>query len=159
ILLQYLYHVPYGSNDPLFGKDIGFYLFSLPVYIQIKNWMMITLFLGALFSGAIYWLHRDIEYDAHHRSISQTENRHGPALLGLFFGVKAASYWLDRYLLLYSDNGVVVGASYTDIHVRLPVLWFLMVASIVAALAAWVNLRTRTWQIPAAAILLVVISS
>jgi len=159
ILLKYLYHVPYGSNDPLYGKDIGFYLFSLPVYVQIKNWMMITLFLSALLAGAIYWLHGDIEYNAYHRSMSQTAIAHGSALLGLFFAVKAASYWLDRYLLLYGDNGVVVGASYTDIHVRLPVLWFLMVASIVAALAAWVNLRAPTWQVPAAAILLVVISS
>jgi uncharacterized membrane protein (UPF0182 family) len=159
VLLQYLYHVPFGSNDPLYGKDIGFYLFSLPVYIQVKNWMMITLILSALFAGAIYWLYGDIEYSAHHRSISQTAIAHGSALLGLFFAVKAASYLLDRYLLLYGDNGVVVGASYTDIHVRLPVLWFLMVASIVAALAAWVNLRTQTWQVPAAAILLVVVSS
>jgi uncharacterized membrane protein (UPF0182 family) len=159
ILLQYLYHVPYGWNDPLYGKDIGFYLFSLPAYIQIKNWMMLTLILSALFAGAIYWLHGDIEYGAHNRSMSETAIAHGSALLGLFFAVKAGSYWLDRYLLLYGDNGVVVGASYTDIHVQLPVLWFLIVASIVAALAACANLRMHTYRVPAAAILLVLISS
>ncbi len=158
-LLRYLYHVPYGSNDPLFGKDIGFYLFSLPVYIQIKNWIMITLLLSVLFAGAIYWLYGDIEYGPNDRSMSRTAIAHGSALLGFFFAAKAASYWLDRYLLLYGDNGVVVGASYTDIHVRLPVLWFLMVACIVAALAALVNLRMQTWQVPAAAMLLVVIGS
>jgi uncharacterized protein len=159
ILLQYLYHVPYGSNDPLYGKDIGFYLFSLPAYIQFKNWMMLTLILSALFAGAIYWLHGDIEYGPHHRSMSGTAIAHGSALLGLFFAVKAASYGLDRYLLLYGDNGVVVGASYTDIHVQLPVLWFMVVTSIVAAFAAWANLRMRTYRLPAAAILLVIISS
>jgi uncharacterized protein len=158
-LLQYLYQVPYGANDPLYGKDIGFYLFSLPAYVQIKNWMMITLILSALFAGAIYWLHGDIEYGAHSRSMSGTAIAHGSALLGFFFAVKAASYGLDRYLLLYGDNGVVVGASYTDIHVQLPILWFLIVASIVAALAAWANLRMRTYRIPAAAFLLVVFSS
>ena len=155
-LLQYLYQVPYGSNDPLYGKDIGFYLFSLPAYIQIKNWMMLTLILSALFAGAIYWVHGDIEYGAHNRSMSGTVIAHGSALLGLFLAVKAASYALDRYLLLYGDNGVVVGASYTDIHVQLPVLWFLIVVCIVAALAAWANVRLRTYRIPAAAILLVI---
>jgi uncharacterized membrane protein (UPF0182 family) len=158
-LLQYLYHVAYGRNDPVYGKDIGFYLFSLPAYIQIKNWMMLTLILSALFAGAIYWLYGDIEFDAHHRSVSETAITHGSALLGLFFAAKAGSYALDRYLLLYGDNGVVVGASYTDIHVQLPVLWFLIVASIVAALAAWINLRMHTYRVLGAAILLVVISS
>ena len=80
---------------------------------------------------------------------------HGSVLLGFFFAVKAWSYGLDRYLLLYGDNGVVVGASYTDIHVGLPVLWLLIGLSIVAAFAAWANVRVRTYRIPAAAAVLV----
>ena len=159
ILLQYLYQVPYGANDPLYGKDIGFYLFSLPAYVQIKNWMMLVLILSALFAGAIYWLHGDIEYGSYQRSMSETAIAHGSMLLGSLLAVKAWSYALDRYLLLYGDNGVVVGASYTDIHVQLPVLWFLIIVSVVAALAAWANLRMRTYRLPAAAILLVVASS
>jgi uncharacterized membrane protein (UPF0182 family) len=154
-LLQYLYQAPYGANDPLYGKDIGFYLFSLPVYIQFKNWMMLTLMLSALFAGAIYWLHGDIEYDAHTRSISPVAIAHGSALLGLFFAVKAGSYVLDRYLLLYGDNGVVVGASYTDVHVQLPFLWLLVALSIIAALFSWTNIRLRTYWLPGVAILLV----
>ena len=62
VFLRYLYHVPYGANDPLYDKDIGFYLFSLPVYVVTKNWMLLTLFLSALFAGAVYWVHGDIEY-------------------------------------------------------------------------------------------------
>ena len=58
--------------------------------------------------------------------MSPTAIAHGSVLLGFFFAVKAWSYGLDRYLLLYGDNGVVVGASYTDIHVELPVLWLLI---------------------------------
>src|SRR6202158_754408 len=52
--LQFLYHVHYGADDPLYNKDIGFYLFVLPAYILIKNWMVLTLVLGALFAGSIY---------------------------------------------------------------------------------------------------------
>jgi len=159
ILLQYLYHVAFGTNDPLYGKDIGFYVFSLPIYIQIKNWMLLTLLLSALFAAAIYWLHGDIEFDAHRRSISPTVVAHGSALLGFAFATKAWSYFLDRYLLLYGDNGVVVGASYTDIHVRLPVLWLLIGFSGVAAFAAWTNLRMQSYRLPLAAILLLILSS
>ena len=155
LFLRFLYQVPYGANDPLYGNDISFYLFTLPAYIQIKNWMLLTLFLSALFAGAIYWVHGDIEYAAQRRSMSPTAIAHGSALLGFFFAVKALSYGLDRYLLLYGDNGVVVGASYTDIHVALPVLWLLIGLSIVAAFAAWANVRVRTYRIPAAAAMLV----
>jgi uncharacterized membrane protein (UPF0182 family) len=157
--LRFLYQVPYGADDPLYNKDIGFYLFSLPACILIKNWMLLTLVLSGLFAGTIYWVHGEIEYDIHHRSMSPTVIAHGSALLGILFAVKAWSYGLDRYLLLYGDNGVVVGASYTDIHVGLPGLWLMVGLSIIAALAAWANLRVRTYRLPAAAVMLVVIGT
>ena len=155
IFLQFLYHVPYGADDPLYNKDIDFYLFALPAYILVKNWMLLTLVLSALFAGTIYWVHGEIEYDIHHRSMSPTVIAHGSALIGLLFAVKAWSYGLDRYLLLYGDNGVVVGASYTDINVGLPGLWLLIGLSIIAAFVAWANLRVRTYRLLAAAFILV----
>ena len=159
VFLQFLYRVPFGADDPLYNKDISFYLFVLPAYIIIKNWMLLTLVLSALFAGMIYRVHGDIEYDIHHRSVSPTAIAHGSALLGLLFVVEAASYGLDRYLLLYGDNGVVVGASYTDVHVKLPVLWLLIGISIVAAFAAWANVWMRTYRLPVAATLLVIIGT
>src|SRR6202035_3511068 len=95
VFLQFFYHVPYGAGDPLYNKDISFYLFVLPAYILIKNWMLLTLVLSALFAGIIYRVHGDIEYDIHHRSMSPTAIAHGSALLGLLFFVKAYSYGLD----------------------------------------------------------------
>lgn len=154
VFLRFLHQVPYGANDPLYEKDIGFYLFSLPAYVAIKNWMLITLLLSALFAGAVYWVHGDIEYSAQRRSMSPVAIAHGSVLLGLFFVVKAWSYALDRYLLLYSDNGVVVGAGYTDIHVELPILWLLMGLAVIAAFLAWGNLWARGYRLPAAAAVL-----
>lgn len=155
ILLRFLYQVPYGLNDPLYTNDIGFYLFSLPAYIVIKNWMLLTLVVSALCAGAIYWVRGDIEFHARRRSVSPTAIAHGSVLLGLLFVVKAWSYNLDRYLLLYGDNGVVVGASYTDVHVELPILWLLIGFSIIAALVAWANVWVRTSRLLGAAALLV----
>ncbi|WP_084807039.1 UPF0182 family protein [Bradyrhizobium sp. NAS80.1] len=151
-LLRLIYQVPYGSSDPLYDKDIGFYLFSLPAFVAVKNWAMLTLVMSALFAGFVYWVHGDIEDRA--QRISPAAISHGSALLGFFFGVKAWSYSLDRYHLLFGDNGVVVGAGYTDVHVELPVLWILIALSIVAALAAWANLWVRTYRLPTAAIAL-----
>ncbi len=151
-LLRFIYQVPYGSSDPLYDKDIGFYLFSLPAFVAVKNWTMLTLAMSALFAGVVYWVHGDIEDRA--QRMSPAAISHGSALLGFFFGVKAWSYGLDRYHLLFGDNGVVVGAGYTDVNVELPVLWILIALSIVAGLAAWANLWVRTYRLPTAAIAL-----
>ena len=71
--------------------------------------------------------------------MSRAAASHGSALLGLLFAVKAWSYALDRFLLLYNDNGIVVGAGYTDVHVELPLLWALIGLASAAAIVAWAN--------------------
>src|SRR5258708_1551706 len=160
LALPFLYGVPYGASDPVFGHDIGFYLFSLPAYVEVKNWLLLVLFFAAVLAGVVYWARGDIELDRQPLRLSPACIAHGSALLGLYFVVKALSYGLDRFLLLYSDNDVVVGAGYTDLHVRLPVLWFLIALAGVLAIASWANIvRWRSWRVPAAAAALLFASS
>jgi uncharacterized membrane protein (UPF0182 family) len=155
LILRFVYQAPYGGNDPLFDKDIGFYLFSLPVYVAVKNWLLWILLLATLMAGSIYFLHDDISLDPPPRRFSSAAIAHGSALLGLYFAIKAWSYALDRYLMLYNDNGVVVGAGYADVHVELPALWLLIGLAAVAAIVAWANVRLRTIRLLIAAPLLV----
>src|ERR1700731_4161110 len=98
VFLRFFYQVPYGESDPLYGKDIGFYLFSLPAYVVLKNLMLLTLVLSFLIAGVVYWVHGDIEFNEQRRSISPTAIAHGSALLGLFFAVKAWLYGPDSFL-------------------------------------------------------------
>jgi uncharacterized protein len=155
LVLRFIYQVPYGRNDPLFDKDIGFYLFSLPVYIALKNWLLLLLFFSALLAGAVYFLHGEINLERRPWRVSSAAFAHGSALLGLFFAVKAWSYALDRFLLLYDDNGVVIGAGYSDVHLELPMLWLLICVAAAAAILVWANLRLRSYRLVIAAPLLV----
>lgn len=155
VALRFLRQVPFGERDPIFGKDIGFYLFSLPAYIALKNWLLLLLFCSTAIAGAVYGTRGDIALERSQRVLSSAAATHGSVLLGLFFALKAWSYWLDRFLLLYGDNGVVVGASYTDIHVELPVLWLLVGLAAAASVASWANMRWQNYRIPAASVLLV----
>jgi uncharacterized membrane protein (UPF0182 family) len=155
IVLRFLHRVPFGERDPVFGKDLGFYLFSLPVYVALKNWLLRVLFCSTIVAAIIYGFRGDIQIEKPPRGLSRAAAIHGSAMLGLFFVVKAGSNWLDRYLLLYDDNGVVVGAGYTDIHVVLPVLWLLIGIAIAASLVSWFNMSWRSYRIAAASVLLV----
>jgi uncharacterized protein len=159
VFLRALYHVPYGREDPVFGYDIGFYLFLLPAYLAVKNWLFATFLIAAAFAAAAYWLEGDIVFDSQRPYVSSAALAHGSALLGLLFAVKAFSYWLDRFHLLYGDNGVVVGASWTDVHLQLPVLWLLLLIAAAGALACFENLRRRSWRLPVAAVVILIASS
>ena len=139
--LRFLHQVPYGESDPVFGKDIGFYLFSLPAYVALKNWLLLVLFFSAVLAGAVYWVQGDIEFDRPPRGLSPAALTPWLALLGLFFAVKAWSYALDRFLLLYSDNGVVVGAGYTDLHVGCRSCGCSSASPSLCAIASWANMR------------------
>ena len=56
LILRFIYQVPYGQNEPLFDKDIGFYLFSLPVYVALKNWLlMLVVSLVLLLAVDVSW--------------------------------------------------------------------------------------------------------
>jgi uncharacterized membrane protein (UPF0182 family) len=159
VFLRALYHVPYGQADPVYSKDIGFYLFVLPAYVAVKNWLFATLLLAAGFAAAAYWLEGDIVIDSQRPFVSSSAIAHGSVLLGLLLAVKAFSYWLDRFHLLHGDNGVVVGAGYTDVHLQLPVLWLLLLVAAAGALACFENLRRRSWRLPAAAVAMLVATS
>ena len=155
LVLRFLHQVPFGERDPVFDKDISFYLFSLPAYLAFKNWLLQALFCCVIVAGVVYAVRGDITFERPPRGLSVAAAVHASALLGVFFVVKAWSYALERFLLLYDDNGVVVGAGYTDIHVELPVLWVLVSLAAAAAVASWVNMRRRSYRIPAASVLLV----
>jgi uncharacterized protein len=155
VFLRFIYQVPYGQSDPLYGKDLSFYLFSLPAYLALKNWLWLTLFFSAVMAGIVYWVNGGIRFGEQRWSMSPAAVAHGSVLLGLFFAMKVWSYVLDRFLLLYGDNGVVVGASYTDVHVELPILWLLAGLAGVASLASLANVWVRTARLPAASAVLV----
>jgi uncharacterized membrane protein (UPF0182 family) len=155
LVLRFLHQVPFGERDPIFGKDIGFYLFSLPAYLAFKNWLLQVLVCSTIVAGVVYGVRGDITFERLPPGLSRAAAAQGSALLGLFFVLKAGTYALDRFLLLYGDNGVVVGAGYTDVHVELPVLWVLIALAGVAAVASWLNMRRLSYRIPAASVLLV----
>ncbi len=158
MVLRYIHQVPYGQNDPMFGRDISFYLFSLPAYVALKDWLLFTLVVSGFFAAALYWVHGAIAFDQQRRFVAPVVVAHASVLLAVYLVVKAVGYWLDRFLLVYGDNGVVVGASYTDVHLQLPILWLLLALSLAGAALCFANLRFRTLKFPliAAASLFVV---
>lgn len=118
--LKYLHSTAFGNRDPIFQKDISFYIFNLPLYETIWNWFLF-LFLGAFaVSFLIYILKDSLTMRRNGRNILNGKAKsHLSLLMAVIIGLIAVNFWLQRYSLLYSSNGVVFGAGYTDVHARL----------------------------------------
>ena len=147
--LKWLYAAPFGKSDPVFGLDLGFYLFSLPVYELLRDWAVLIVFLSAAIAACVYFVRGDISIQQSGVPMLRPPViRHLSGLLAIFFLVKAGGYILQRYGLLTSNNGIVFGAAYTDVHLRLPLLAALAGASLLAAALCTSNLRLAGLRLP-----------
>jgi hypothetical protein len=154
--LKWFYAAPFGRSDPLFGNDLGFYVFSLPVYELLKDWGILIIFLSAVIAVAIYVVRGEINYQqTGFPTLSGAAIRHLSALLAIFFLLKAGGYIFERYDLLTSNNGIVFGAAYTDVHLRLPLLIALAAASLIAAALCAYNVWLAGIRLPIAAVIIV----
>jgi len=138
VLLRYLNAQPFNVQDPLFGRDISFYVFRLPVLTTIYGWLMVALGLTFLAVVVTSVLHRGIQITPRGPRISARARAHLLTLGALFFLVKAGGYHLDTYELLLSPRGVLFGAGYSDINANLPALRVLTILSLgCAAVCIW----------------------
>ncbi len=128
--LRYFYQVPYGLADPIFGRDVSFYLFTLPVYRIVHGWLSPLIIITLLGIGVIYLGNNLALLRAGNwrwGALPPGLRRQGALLLALLALLWSAGHWLSSYDLLLSPRGVVFGAGYTDIAAILPVLRIQMV--------------------------------
>ncbi|MBF2020371.1 MAG: UPF0182 family protein [Hydrococcus sp. C42_A2020_068] len=119
-VLKFLHPTEFGNRDPIFRQDISFYVFKLPFYEGICYWLLGLLLAGLLLSGLTYALNSKIAPGrGWNISLAGQAKTHLSCLLAAIALPLAGMFWLARYRLLYSADGVVFGAGYTDVNVRL----------------------------------------
>ena len=139
ILLKAMNGVAVGTTDPLFGRDISFYLFRLPLISGVLGTLITLTFLTIIAVAAMYWMRNDITLPPRRASAKPRAARHLGVLLVLFYVLLALRHWIvGTSSLLYSNtSSQLVGASYTDVHVALPGLYVAAIAALIAA--AWIT--------------------
>jgi uncharacterized membrane protein (UPF0182 family) len=151
--------VPFGDQDAQFGRDIGFYVFSLPLQRAVFGWLLFTLLATTLLVAAEHWLLGGIQPAARGNRVAPHVHAQLSVLLGCIVLLKAWGYRLDQFTLVFSPRGVVTGAAYTDVHAQLPALRLLMVVAPVCALLFFLNVRSRDFTLPVVGTLLFALSS
>ncbi len=147
-----------GMSDPILGKDIGFYLFSLPMIEAIKGFAGFTLILILLLVAVNYFLRGGISITEKISSIDRRVRQHISILAGIFIFIIGLGFYLDTFRLLFSSHGVVSGAGYTDINAKLffyRILVFIAPAAGILFIAGMVKGSVRLAFLPPAVVLAV----
>ena len=145
LVLLFIHRTPFGVADPIFGRDVGYYVFTLPAIGALLGVLLGLTMLTLLLVIAIYWLRGDIILRPKQLRVEPTAGLHLAVLLAVFFVLTALRLWfVDAPGLLFSTTGPLVGASYTDMHATLPAIRISAIAALVAAVAVLVGgLRHR----------------
>ncbi len=140
-LLLWLHQVPVGESDPIFGRDLGFFLFGLPFWETLQHWCFELVLLTLITTALIYLVELGLSEQRLTLALSLFAQRHLLILGGALFLLRAWGHWLERYELLYSTRGVVFGAGFTDVHATLPATTLMSGVAFLTAIGFWVLAR------------------
>ncbi len=125
--------VAWGVADPLFGHDVAFYVFTLPVATRalefltlITVWTVALVALGHVLVGGIEW-------DGNRITMTPAARRHLGLLTAGLVVLLGLRFWIGRYLLVVDGNGVGGALGFTDVQARIPMAWILTILALVAA--------------------------
>ena len=164
VVLKYLNSTPFGAADPVFGMDMGFYVFSLPFYTYIFGFFLVTLILTIilafgthlLYSNSIVRVETEDEIETSFDMGSYTvkwdflkdkAKSHISFLVGILFFIISYGIYLARYGLLFSESGMVFGAGYTDLNVVLPLMNILIAIAAIVGVLFIINAKVNKWKL------------
>ncbi|PUU94529.1 UPF0182 family protein [Halanaerobium sp.] len=147
MVLKFLNKTEFNTVDPIFNNDISFYVFSLPFYSFLREMGMVVIVISLILVGAIYIIFTGIHsFSEISGKLSSRAKKHMSILVFVFLLFKAWDYRLQMYNILFSADGVVFGAGYTDVNANLLGYRVLFVTVIFVALAVLYSLFKNNYK-------------
>src|SRR5712692_6008492 len=154
-VLQFLHRTPFGVSDPVFGRDVGYYVFTLPVVASAIAFLTVLTTVALLASIVVYVFRQDVVALGRRVTVEPSAQWHLAGLIVLLFLLAALRVYFVRVPgLLYSTTGPLVGASFADLHATLTGLRLAGLAAVAGtALVLWPactprSSRNWSWRRP-----------
>jgi len=143
-VLQFLNQTPFGVTDPVFGRDLGYYVFTLPIVGGVLSLLMFLVVVALLASGALYALRGDVVIYRKNLTIEPSARLHLALLLAVLFVLTALRVYFVRLPgTLFSTNGPLFGASYANLHGTIIGLKLAGLAALVGAALVVAGARSK----------------
>ena len=155
LFLRFANSVPFNQVDPVYGQDLGFYIFNLPVYSFVQGWVLGLGIVALLTTVGLNF----VNYSLRGMSFSLTGARlaHISVIAAVIMLTMAAGHWIDRWALVLSEDGAVFGATFADLNARKPALLIMTIIAAAAAILIAVNVYLRELRIVIGAVVLWVV--
>jgi len=159
--LQFVNAVPFGKEDPVFGKDVGFYVFQLRFIEYLWRSIYYALLVTFVASTLVHLYQEAIRLVGNTIQAIPRARAHSFGLLAAALLVKVYGYRLAQFNLMFSTSSGAFrgGPGWADMHARLPVLYLLMAAAVACAVIVLVSIKTRNYKIPGGAVAALVLLS
>lgn len=132
-VVSWLQRVDWGVVEPFFGRDVAFYVFSLPVRLGTLDYLILVAIWTVALVALGYVLVGGIRLEENRLWFSDPARIHLAALVAAMLVLLGVRYWVGRYSLVVDGHGVAGALGYTDARARLPGHWIMGLVSLVAA--------------------------
>jgi uncharacterized membrane protein (UPF0182 family) len=138
--LALFWYAPGGTGnlaDPIFGKPLGFYLFTLPAWQLIAGWLLTLAILACVAAALFLLLAGGARALDRHAGLPAPLPWRGVLLAaGALLFTLAMHEYIGRYELLFEHHTIFDGVTYTDAHVTLTGMMFIAIALVLGAAIA-----------------------
>lgn len=152
LFLRFTNSVPFGQTDPVYGRDLGFFIFNLPMYSFIQGWIMGIGIVTLLATVALNFVNHSLRGVGYEMSGARLV--HISIIAAAIMITIAVGHWFDRWALVLSEDGAGFGAMYTDLSARQPALLIMTIVAAAAAVMMLVNIYLRQTRIVIGAVVL-----
>ncbi|HET9426119.1 MAG TPA: UPF0182 family protein, partial [Gemmatimonadaceae bacterium] len=153
-VLGFIHRQPFGATDPIFGRDIAYYVFTMPL-LEVGLGLATLIALLSAFAAAFIYLTRGyLRRAARGFFIDPAAGIHLATIIAVLLVLSAIrTRFVGIPSLLMSRHTPLFGASYADLHVSLPIMNGLAILALIAAVVVLgASLRGRNFGVAAQAI-------
>lgn len=159
LVALWVHRSDFGVSDPIFHKDVGFFVFSLPMYQRLAGWLFVITAIALVCALAGHLATGGIRTRPAPVSATRAAHAHVLGLGAVLLVLVAWQHRLSQFALELPRRGTTApGAGYTAVHVQLPWLYVLIVVALAAAgMLVYAAVR-RSWSLAAVALVMVAIA-
>ncbi|WP_257571141.1 UPF0182 family protein [Streptomyces sp. NP160] len=147
----------FGQVDPVFGHDVGLYVFTIPFVRFVVGLLTAVVLLAGIAGAVTLYLYGALRLSGPGARTTVAARVQLAATAAVLVGLQAVSYWLDRYSTLTNVHQRFAGASYTDVAVVVPARGILAIAAVICAVLFILTAVRGGWRFPAAGVGLLVV--
>ena len=144
-ILMFFNFQEFNELDPVFGRDISFYVFQLPVFHIIQGWVLTISILSLIITGAVYLINsviRGVKFEMNSSNWVQIS-----LILAFIMFILSIGNFLSRWDIPLTEGGLVDGALYTDINIKKTGLLVLSIVGIIISCILLANIYIKNNKI------------